>query len=57
MRTTVTDLNNILTVYDAIGFEVDHCLVEFKKPAYKELTVKCYLDGLKELNYPIDRHT
>ena len=51
------DAPNLLEDYDAIGFEADHCLVEFNRPAYKELTVKCYLDGLKELNYPIDGHT
>ena len=33
------DVPNLLDDYDAIGFEVDHCLVEFNRPAYKEMVV------------------
>jgi hypothetical protein len=41
------------STYDAIGFEVDHCLVEYQS-AYKKEVFNCFVQGLKDKGYVIE---
>lgn len=43
---------NLLTDYDVLGFDADHCLVKYNVRAVVELLIKCELEDLHELSYP-----
>jgi hypothetical protein len=39
---------NMLADYDAIGFDADHCLVQYDEQKFSEHIVSTYLDRLHE---------
>jgi len=43
---------NLLTDYDVIGFDADHCLVKYNVKAVLELLLESELDEFIEMGYP-----
>ena len=37
---------NLITDYDAVGFNIDHCLVKYNVEEFARLTVETYLEDL-----------